>query len=197
MVINFNKEMFFQLSCFWPPQEVKRFAEAHGLLTDLEEKRSRSIGKKPEGPPKNPREMEGPPKKPRGQAIPSSNPKPKAASGIEETIGPPKPSRGNVEKVSKLNLNQEAGLKRGERVLSQKKPAKKTLADVAKGKSNANPFEDDPAEASSAEASNPFLDEGNPFEEKEASNPFLEDEPANPFLDEDEGNEDSGNPFLD
>lgn len=182
MVVNFNKEMFFQLSCFWPPQEVKRFAEKHDLLADIEEKRSRNAGKSPEGPAKNPRADDV--KQPSGQSstMATTSAPPKAARNA-----PPKAARGNAERQA--NVNKE-GLTGSNQVLNKKMPEKKTLADIAKGKSGNNPFEDD-----STDPNNPFLDgddNRNPFEEKEAANPFLDNEPKNPF-----GTNDPSNPFLD
>ena len=210
MVIEFNKEMFFQLSCFWPPEEVKRFAEEHGLLAEIEEKRSKSLGKKPEGPPKAPRvqtdevsgappkaargQPSGPPKAPRGQA--SGEPPPKAPRGNANSGGPPKPGR-NRDSIKSSNVISSKSKPKS--LPEVAKPVK--LADVAKEKSEDNPFLDD-----SEETGNPFLDDepsnsktpSTPFEEIGSPNPFLdEDNSSNPFLDEDESQGDSSNPFLD
>ena len=210
MVIDFNKEMFFQLSCFWPPEEVKRFAEEHGMLAEIEERRSKSLGKKPEGPPKAVREKtnqgseappkavtgqpSGPPKAPRGQA--SSEPPPKATRANANSGGPPKPGR-NRDSIKSSNVISSKGKPKS--LTEAAKPIK--LADVAKEKTENNPFLDD-----SEENGNPFLDDesltsktpSTPFEEIGSTNPFLEEESSsNPFLDEDESQGDSSNPFLD
>ena len=199
MVVDFNKEMFFQLSCFWPPEEVKRFAEAHDLITEVDEKRSRSVGKRPEQPRKNGTEAEGILKQSTEQILFSGNAPPKAPRSAD--IGPAKPTRGIAQEPPKETRNLNEGLHRSNRVLSKKMPKKTTLIDVAKGKNHDNPFEED-----SLGANNPFLDDDNPFEEKEPLNPFVDDEPKNPvaddepknpFEDENDSVEESGNPFLD
>ena len=199
MVVDFNKEMFFQLSCFWPPEEVKRFAEAHDLIAAVDEKRGRSIGKRPERPQKNGTEAQGVFKQPTEQILFSANAPPKAQRNADK--GPPKPTRGIAQEPPKETGNLSEGLQRSNRVLSKKIPKKKTLFDVAKGKNHDNPFEED-----SLETNNPFLDDDNPIEEKapltpfadnEPKNPFEDDEPKNPFADEDDSVEESGNPFLD
>lgn len=191
MVTNFNKEMFFQLSCFWPPQEVKNFAEEHNLLAELEEKRSRSIG----SPPSKIKTAEASKVQRTGQGGILSTAPTKASRSAEG--GPIKPSRG-AEGAANINPLREESLKRSDRVLGKKKT--KTLADVAREKADKNPFaDDDDEDDDDAHANNPFLDDDyrNPFEEKEASNPFLDECSTNPFLDEDNENEASSNPFLD
>ena len=216
MVIDFNKEMFFQLSCFWPPEEVKRFAEEHGMLAEIEEKRSKSLGKKPEGPPKASRgqtdevsgappkvargQPSGPPKAPRGQAAGESPPKAPRGSansgGAPNSGGPPKPGR-NRDSIKSSNVISSKSKPKS--LAEVAKPVK--LADIAKEKTEDNPFLDD-----SDESGNPFLDDepsnaktpSTPFEEIGSPNPFLdEDNTSNPFLDDDEGQGDSSNPFLD
>ena len=194
MVVDFNKEMLLQLSCFWPPEEVKSFAEAHNLLIEVDEKRSRSIGKKPQALEKCVKETSAVSQQSNESRVPATSGPPKAARF--DTNAPAKPSRSAAPESSAKSLNLDEGLKRSNRVLSKKAPKKPPLAEVAKGKKSDNPFEED-----TVEADNPFLDDNddddNPSSEKVPSNPFMDNDSANPFVDEDENIGDSGNPFLD
>jgi len=178
MIVEFNKEMFFQLSCFWPPEEVQSFAETHGLMSQIDEKRSRSIGKRPGEPPKK---MRAP------QTIPTYQ----KEQNVTSVVTTPKSTDKATKQPSTTNRNEDEGLKRSNRVLSKKTPGA-TFSNVRNKKESSNPFEED-----SSETNNPFLDDEVPTEDKAPANPFLEDEPTNPFADEDEDNGESSNPFLD
>ena len=177
--------MFFQLSCFWPPEEVQSFAETHGLMSQIDEKRSRSIGKKPGEPPKKMR-------------APQTIPKYQKEQNVTSMVAPPKIADKAAEQPSAANRNEDEGLKRSNRVLSRKTPGA-TFSDVRNKKESSNPFEEDSSEPNNPflDDKNPFLDEEDPVQDKAPSNPFLEDEPPNPFADGDEDNGESSNPFLD
>eukprot|EP00795_Rhopilema_esculentum_P001081 gene1081-15414_t len=184
MVTEFNKQMFFQLSCFWPAQEVQRFAEMHGLLSDFDEKRSQSFGSKDRPVTKLSSKETGqassaPPKAARGKKNPTAS---IAVKETESATPPAKPARDNDADSSSI--------RRSDPVLCTKPSQKKKLVDIAHEKKKQKP-------PVSHDGNNPFLeDSSNPFEEKEPSNPF-EDDTSNPFLDSDEGGAGSGNPFLD
>ncbi len=206
MKVSFNKEMFFELLSFWPPDKAKGFEKEHDLILEKDDTDKKGIAKQPEGPPKAARGGSQPsanPAKPsRAQQSAAAPPK---ASTTQASGNPPKPSRGQQpdaqppkaprgtksSKPPPKPKHNEETLKHSRPVLSSNS---RPLKDVASAKENDNPFlDDDDNEHKSSIEQKP----SNPFEDDEESQPVPAADNSNPFLDDDMDESKGSNPFLD
>ena len=168
MVLAFKKEMFFELVCFWPPDEAKKLEEQLGFLLENETKERKSISN----------QSKGPPKAARGKPSDASMAPPKASRGQKPTDAPLKVPRGKASSNSSL--------------VASSKP--KTLVQISKQNDSDNPFLDDADDDNPFIDNKP----SNPFEDNEQPNPLLNTDTSNPFLDDDDDDpKESSNPFLD